>query len=342
MRLLVLGHGGLNDLDRVDEIRRLGHEVTCEALYPGLRNRYEQFAFRWAVQMRSGPWITQVNHDLIQRAADWKSFDLIWVEKAQYIKETTIEALRDITRTPIVHFTPDIAIRVTGTPHSKIFHDAISAYDALVTTKDFEVPLYRKLGASRVLFMEKAVSHRRFFPRTDVPGEFRSRIGLIAHFEQHYLDTVRKIAVSGLPVKVRGPGWDAPHRRFNPWYRAFNGGGPIRGEGYALSLSGMEIGLGLLMKLGPEVVTARSLEVPACGTFLLAERTHKHQELFEEGKDAEFFSSVEELVDKARFYLEHATARQRIARSGFDRFMSGPARLDRQVALLMEQLTSIR
>ena len=104
----------------------------------------------------------------------------------------------------------------------------------------------------------------------------------------------------------------------------------------------MEIGLGLLMKLGPEVVTARSLEVPACGTFLLAERTHKHQELFEEGKDAEFFSTVEELVDKARFYLKHATARQRIARSGYDRFMSGPARLDRQVALLMEQLTSIR
>jgi spore maturation protein CgeB len=41
--------------------------------------------------------------------------------------------------------------------------------------------------------------------------------------------------------------------------------------------------------------------------------------LFDEGKEAEFFGSMEELIDKSRFYLLRAEARQRIARSGRER-----------------------
>ena len=52
------------------------------------------------------------------------------------------------------------------------------------------------------------------------------------------------------------------------------------------------------------------------GTFLLAERTALHQELLEEGKEAEFFDSDDEMLDKARFYLKNNEARQRVAAAG--------------------------
>ena len=42
--------------------------------------------------------------------------------------------------------------------------------------------------------------------------------------------------------------------------------------------------------------------------MLLADRTDEHQEFFEEVKEAEFFGSAEELLDKVKFYSSNDSA----------------------------------
>lgn len=76
--------------------------------------------------------------------------------------------------------------------------------------------------------------------------------------------------------------------------------------------SGTKIGLCLVRKANRDGHTMRTFEIPACGAFLLAERTDEHLEFFDEDREAVFFGDENELTDKVHFYLDHESLRQKI------------------------------
>jgi spore maturation protein CgeB len=103
------------------------------------------------------------------------------------------------------------------------------------------------------------------------------------------------------------------------------------------ALNGAKIGLGLLTRLAPDESTTRTFEIPACGTMLLAERTSEHLQLFEEGKEAEFFSSGGEMNEKIRWYIDHDAERELVGAAGLRRAStSGYSYLERMRQALEE------
>ena len=95
------------------------------------------------------------------------------------------------------------------------------------------------------------------------------------------------------------------------------------GRDYRLALGGARIGLCLLRRANRDQHAMRSFEIPACGTFMLAERTDEHLAVFREDEEAAFFSSPQELLDKVRYYLAHEEIRRRIAIAGHARVTTG-------------------
>ena len=239
---------------------------------------------------------------------------ILWLDKATFVQRTTLEAVKaDFPNCGVIGFSPDDM----GGRHnrSKDFDDHLSLYDAFLTTKSFNVAELRNLGCTKVIFVPNGYdphTHRHLL----VDGSIRQRLGAPVSFigaaEAARAASLRHLANSGLQVRVWGPGW----KRWKGLGNATVEGRAIYGHDYAKAICASDVNLGFLCKGNRDLQTTRSIEIPACGAFLLAERTSEHLELFEEGIEAEFFGSDDELLDKCRYYLLHGDRRSAIAQAG--------------------------
>ena len=92
------------------------------------------------------------------------------------------------------------------------------------------------------------------------------------------------------------------------------------------ALNGSKIALVFFSTWNKDTFTRRVFEIPVCGTLMLSQRTDTMQTLYQEDKEAVYYSTPEELADKARYYLENDTvrakiveaSRQRCVDSGYD------------------------
>ncbi len=77
--------------------------------------------------------------------------------------------------------------------------------------------------------------------------------------------------------------------------------------------------LGLLSKGNRDLHTTRSLEIPALGGLLCAERTSEHLHLYVEGEEALFWADAAECAAVCRDILEDEPRRLKIAAAGHAR-----------------------
>lgn len=68
-------------------------------------------------------------------------------------------------------------------------------------------------------------------------------------------------------------------------------------------------------------VPLRVLEIMACGGFVLVNYQEDLAAEFEDGKELVMYRSLEEMVDKVRYYLEHEDERKNIAKAGYEKVL---------------------
>ena len=86
-----------------------------------------------------------------------------------------------------------------------------------------------------------------------------------------------------------------------------------------------KIGFNMHMSDRPaETGNKRMFEVPAHGMMLLCDKAglNAHEMIFEPDKEAVFYDSIDEAIDKIKYYLAHDEEREKIARAGFARVHS--------------------
>lgn len=271
-------------------------------------------------------------------AARRRAWDIIWLEKALCIGSREVRALRgSCPRAQVIGFAADDMCLRHNQSHQ--FVEALREYDCFITTKPHAVAELTALGCARVLAVGNGFDPEAFRPRPLAAGDVErlgGDVGFIGTYEQSRAELMLGLARAGLRVRVWGDGWRALRPR-HPNLRVEHR--PLYFDDFSRACAAFKVNLGFLRKLNRDQTTTRSVEIPACAGFMLAERTAEHLQLFEEGREAEFFASPAELLQKCRRYLADETGRRSIARRGFERCIasgySNAARLREAFRLIL-------
>lgn len=286
--------------------------------------------------------VAAFNETLVGAARDFRP-QLTFFVQARYVLADTLAAASAFGPT-VVYFNDDMSNPANQT---FTFAGAVRQADCLVTTKSFNVEELRRAGARTVVYQPNAYDPVVHFPARPSAAEAARLAGdvvFIGTFRPERADFLADV-IGALPdavVNLWGDGWDKSGRvvywrRWSRWRRVQRcvRGGPLWGAEMGKAIQAGKIALGLLYRANRDLHTSRSFEIPACGGFMLAERTAEHQQYFAEDREAVYFGSVAELADKARYYTRHDAARAAIARAGHERCVrSGHRYVDRAQALL--------
>jgi spore maturation protein CgeB len=202
----------------------------------------------------------------------------------------------------------------------RLLRRSTSEYDLHLTTNVHNLDDLPRLGARRVALSALRYDSRIFYPRQftdDALAAFRSEVTFIGHWEERTEQTILDVIAAGVPIKVWGDNWS--RARGKRALRNHVMGYSIWGDDYVRALHATKIALCLLSKWNRNTTACRSFEIPATGTFLLAERTDDHVQSYREGVEAEFFADSAELIEKIKHYLAHDRERASIAERGRQR-----------------------
>lgn len=308
---------------RCSALEDLGHMCHRIDVSAALKSKGVQRLYRAASRRLTGYIGVRLGNREIIDALGREPFDVLWVDRGINITAETLARVRsDFPQVRRVGYSPDDMMN----PHNltREFREALPEYEIFFTTKSYNVAELTELGCPRVEFVDNAYHPAIHKPHELTPAErvaLGGPIGFIGACESERARSLDVLARNDIPVKVYCEGWDAWVAQNDSPIRV--AGGSQHGDAFARVICAFDINLCFLRKVNRDLQTTRSIEVPACGSFLLAERTDEHLRLFEEGREAEFFSSDDELLEKVRYYLDHPEERARIAAAGRQRCLTG-------------------
>lgn len=181
-------------------------------------------------------------------------------------------------------------------------------FDIVCTTANDALPKYKNMGIShKVIKTQWACNHELYLPY-DLPKDLD--ISFVGQPHGNRVEVLLKLSQQGFKLEVFGFGWEnRPRIPFHQMVRVF-------------SRSQINLNLSNSSTLVGQQIKGRNFEIPGTRSFQLSSNADNLTEYYEEGKEIVIFNSVDELAEKAKYYLNHEDERNEIANNGYKRTMA--------------------
>jgi hypothetical protein len=299
-------------------LRRAGWNVLTLPEWEFVPVRWRTFAMRALGRITRPAAVREYNAELLRLARRFRP-EMLLVFKGPFVQGETLRALREEgIRTYC--FYPDVSFRA----HGPWIPGALPQYDWIFTTKSFGIDDMREqLGVTRsslIMFAADPELHRPVELTRADHARFDCDVSYIGTWspkkEQLLGELIRRRP--DLRVRIWGEQWN---KAVHPSVGGAVGGHEVIGEDFVRAICGSRINLSIMSekRVGSskgDQVASRTFAVPACGAFVIHERTDEVRALFREGEEIACFDGLDEMVDQIDRYLADDERRAAIAEAG--------------------------
>ena len=273
------------------------------------------------------------NKDLIE-AVQREKPDLLFVfPYSDELEPATLDALKQHTRT--VAWFADDSWRFYN--YSKFW---ATHYSWAITTYSWMPPLYRAAGQPNVIRSQWAADTARYKPALVERGESGPDVSFVGSWSRPRAEIIEALGRRGIRVAAYGGGWPGGRISHEDMLRIFATSrinlalNPAPGLWNKNSI-GRLVARPSLTRIVPDFhfaanfeawlhrdipqVKARHFEIPACGGFMMTGGADDLDRYYEPGKEIAMYGTVNELVEKIRYYLAHEDERAAMARAAYER-----------------------
>ena len=191
------------------------------------------------------------------------------------------------------------------------FLNALPHYERVFSTKRANLEDLRRHGAHCVSFLPFAYSSELHvqpaLPLDDASGT-EADVVFVGGADKDRVPFMSALAKAGFKLHLYGGYWDR-YRETRPYAC-----GTLPAKAVKTATSRAKVALCLVRRANRDGHCMRTFEIPAMSGCMLAESTDEHRELFgAEGVAVLYFDSIGEMLEKARWLVDHSAERQRLA-----------------------------
>ena len=301
-------------------LRRMGHAtyVIDEAHF--VPTEWSTFAGRAARKLLRGVMVAELRHRASAMLRLVKP-DALFVFKGNYVSPGILRDARQIGVLSVNYY-PDVSFFT----HGRQLPQTLPHYDHVFTAKTFGVADMRKHGVRSISSLAPGYDPDVHRPMSlsaadrEAFGCDVSFIGTWSPKKEAILSGLRT-ALPGIRLRVWGNQWEK--RTTRALDDSVMGIG-ITGDDYSRAICASRICLGLLSEArtgasSGDLITARTFQIPACGTMMLHEFNDEAATYFTENVEAAFFRSNTDLASTVEHFLAEPSERNAIAAAGRER-----------------------